>query len=137
MANIQQITPFLHVPNLPQALDLFTRVLRFKVKFSMSNYAYLECAEAAVRILEEPGRTAPLQGEARMTVYVDVRDVDALYADLLPELRTLPEGDVQAPIDQHWDQREFHIRLPDGHWLAFGQPSRANPALQRTAYDCR
>lgn len=49
MANIQQITPFLHVPNLPQALDLFTHVPRFEVKFSMSNYAYLECAEAAAR----------------------------------------------------------------------------------------
>ena len=133
MANIQEITPFLHVPNLSQALDLFTRVLRFEVRFSMSNYAYLECGEAAVRILEEPGRVAPMQGESRMTVYIDVRDVDALYAELLPELRTLQDGDVQAPMDQSWGQREFHVRLPDGHWLAYGQPSRPDPALQRTS----
>ena len=93
----------------------------------MTNYAYLECGEAALRILEEPGRAAPAQGEARMTVYIDVRDVDALYLELLLELETLPVGHVHAPMDQEWDQREFHVRLPDGHWMAFGQP--VSPSL--------
>ncbi len=92
----------------------------------MENYAYLECGAAAVRILEEAGRAAPAQGQARITVYIDVRDVDALYAELLPELSTLPAGDVHGPIDEPWDQRELHVRLPDGHWLAFGQPIPSN-----------
>jgi len=127
MTNILQITPFLHVPDLARALDLFTRVLRFEVKFRLQNYAYIEKEDAAIRILEEPGRLAPAQGKARMTVYIDVRDVDALYEELLPELRTLPRGDVQAPVDQKYNQREFHVRLPDGHWLAFGQPIRQGP----------
>lgn len=101
----------------------------FEVKFRMTGYAYLECGGAAVRILEEPGRAAPVQGQARMTMYVDVRDVDALYSELLPELRTLPEGDVHAPMDKPYGQREFHVHLPDGHWLAFGQPVRNKPSL--------
>jgi hypothetical protein len=124
LSNIQQVTPFLHVPSLVDALDLFTRVLRFEVKFRQTNFAYLESGEAALRILEEAGRAAPALGEARMTVYIDVRDVDALYTELLPELETLPADHVHAPIDQEWNQREFHVRLPDGHWMAFGQPVR-------------
>jgi hypothetical protein len=106
---------------LARALDLLTRVLRFEVKFATSGYAYLECEDAALRVLEEPGRRPPHDGAARMTVYIGVRDVDALYAELLPQLSTLPAGDVHAPIDQPWGQREFHVRLPDGHWLGYGQ----------------
>lgn len=127
MSNVQQITPFLHVPNLAKALDLFTRILCFEVKFRMRDYAYLACDGAAIRILEEPSRALPSPGEKlRMTVYIDVRDVHGLYAELLPGLSTLPAGDVHAPMDEPWDQREFHVRLPDGQWLAFGQPVGPN-----------
>ena len=133
MPHILQITPFLHVPDLAKALDLLTRVLRFEVKYREANYAYLENGEAAIRMLEEPGRAEPARGQARMTVYIDVRDVDALYAELLTGLRTLPQGDVHAPIDQTWNQREFHVRLPDGHWMAFGQPIRSGTAAPPTA----
>lgn len=125
MADIFQATPFLHVPDLAQAVDFFTRILRFEVKFSISNYVYMERGNAGIRILEERGRKSKGPGEARVSVYVDVRDVDALYAELLPELRTLKGGDVQAPADQSWGQREFQVRLPDGHWLTFGMPVAA------------
>jgi hypothetical protein len=49
-----------------------------------------------------------------------------LYAELLPELSTLPPEDVREPADKTWNQREFLVRLPDGQWLAFGQPVRAD-----------
>lgn len=77
-----------------------------------------------LRILEEPGRAAAALEQARMTVYFDVRDVDALYAELQPRLQMLPAENVQGPVNQHWHQRELLIRLPDGHWLAFGQPAQ-------------
>ena len=32
-----------------------------------------------------------------MTVYIDVEDVDALAAELRPQLDTLPAGDAQGP----------------------------------------
>jgi hypothetical protein len=131
MENILQVTPFLHVPDLTQAIDLFTRVLRFEVKLRASDYAYLEREGAAIRILEEPGRELPVRGaKVRVTVCIDVRDVDSLYEEMLAELRALPDSDVQAPMDEPWGQRDFHVRLPDGQWLAFTQPSmrRSNDA---------
>jgi hypothetical protein len=123
MANLLQATPFLHVPSLAHALDLFTRVLRFTVKFRAADYAYLEREGAAIRILEEPGRSLQLEKRARVTVYIDVSDVDALYSELASELANLPEGDVEPPMDQPWNQRELQVRLPDGQWLTFGQPT--------------
>jgi catechol 2,3-dioxygenase-like lactoylglutathione lyase family enzyme len=122
VANLLQATPFLHVPDLAQALDLFARVLRFEIKYRLSNYAYLEREGAAIRLLEEPGRSLHLENRARVTVYIDVADVDALYSELAGELSKLPEGDVEPPIDQSWNQRELQVRLPDGQWLTFGQP---------------
>jgi hypothetical protein len=121
VANLLQATPFLHVPDLAHALDLFTRVLRFETKYRLSNYAYLEREGAAIRLLEEPGRSPQLE-KARVTVYIDVADVDALYSELASALATLPERDVEPPMDQPWNQRELQVRLPDGQWLTFGQP---------------
>lgn len=123
MGDVHQITPFLHVPDLPKALHLFTEILGFEVRFRVLDYAYLEWESAALRVLEERGRELPGPGEPRMTVYLDVPDVDALWARLRPGLATLPPGDVMPPRNQPWNQREFHVRLPDGHWLAFGMAS--------------
>ena len=122
MANLLQATPFLHVPDLAVALDLFTRVLRFTIKYRATNYAYLEREGAAIRMLEEPGRSLQSEKRARVTVYIDVADVDALYSELAPDLAKLPAGDVEPPTDQSWNQRELQVRLPDGQWLTFGQP---------------
>lgn len=124
-ASVYQITPFLHVPDLAKALVFFTEALAFEVLYRESTYAYLERDGAGLRVLEERGRRLLPDGKARMTVYVDVPDVDALYAQLLPRLRLLPEADVEPPLDKSWNQREFQVRLPDGDWMAFGQPVRS------------
>jgi catechol 2,3-dioxygenase-like lactoylglutathione lyase family enzyme len=124
VTNLLQATPFLHVPDLPRALDWFTRVLRFEIRYRAQGYAYLEREGAAIRVLEEPDRALPAGDRLRITVYIDVRDVDALHTELRSELATLPSEDVHGPTDEPWGQRELHVRLPDGQWLAFGQPIR-------------
>ncbi len=121
MANIQQITPVIHVPDFTAAMDFLTRVLGFRVVFQMSSYAYLEWEGAALRLLEAHHGVGASHQEARMTVYLDVADVDAMYGSLRERLATLPVGDVKGPVDQPWGQRELWVRMPDGHWMAFGQ----------------
>jgi catechol 2,3-dioxygenase-like lactoylglutathione lyase family enzyme len=125
MSNIVHVTPFLLVPDLDAALDFFTRVLGFTVPFQMENYAYLALDAVGLRLLAERTATPVTREHARTTVYIDVHDVDALYAELQAQLATLPAEDVHPPADQYYGMRELSVRMPDGHWLTFGQGIRS------------
>ena len=118
---IHQITPMLHVRDLESALAFFCGVLTFATKFRESNYAYIELDGCGLRLLEEPDRALQPDGKARVTVYIDVPDVDALHAQLADALATLPRERVEGLCNQPWKQREFQVRMPDGDWLTFGQ----------------
>ncbi|MCU1319753.1 MAG: bleomycin resistance protein [Edaphobacter sp.] len=60
----------------------------------------------------------------RFAHYIDVRDVDQLYAELKPKLDTLPQGDVDGTEDKHYGQRELLMPAPDGNLIAFAQAIR-------------
>ncbi|HMM81201.1 MAG TPA: VOC family protein [Pyrinomonadaceae bacterium] len=122
MSTIHQITPFLHVRDLEEAISFFCEVLPFEVKFRESDYAYVELEGHGLRLLEESTRQLSPDGKARMTVYIDVPDVDALYETLRPALERLPSDRVKPLLNKAWRQREFQVRMPDGDWLTFGAP---------------
>ena len=122
MERIFQITPMLHVPDLAAALAFFCDALGFEQKFRANDYAYIELSGCGLRLLEEPTRKLNHDGKARVTVYIDVSDVDALFGRLAPRLASLPAGRVEALQDMPWGQREFQVRMPDDDWLNFGAP---------------
>lgn len=118
MIQFEQVTPFMHVPDLGEALDFFTDVLGFKVLFRLPDYAYIQREAVGFRLLDASG--CPPRGDGRFAYYVDVRDVDALYAELKPKLAALPPGHVHGPEDKDYGQRELLVRAPDGDLIAFG-----------------
>ena len=119
MTQFEQVTPFLHVPDLQKALDFFTDILGFTVPFRQDGYAYIHRETVGFRLLEaEEGEAAA--GRRRFAYYIDVRDVDALYEALKPKLDTLPPGDVHGPADKPYGQRELLVLAPDGELIVFG-----------------
>jgi catechol 2,3-dioxygenase-like lactoylglutathione lyase family enzyme len=118
MSNFVHVTPFMHVQNIEQALTFFTNILGFEVWFRMTDYAYIQRETVGFRILES--NEAP-PGNRRYAYYIDVRDVDQLYAELKPKLDTLPVGDVEGPVNQDYGQRELLVLAPDENMIAFGQ----------------
>ena len=132
MANFRQITPFMHVSDLEAALRFFEEILAFSVPYREGNYAYIEREGVAIRILEDHD-PPPQPGDRRFAYYIDVHDVDALYAELKPRLDTLPPGDVRGPADKSYSQRELLVLAPDGNLIAFGQATASGP--QRTPAD--
>jgi len=121
MSNFIQVTPFMHVENLDRALAFFTNILGFETRFRAANYAYVHRETAGFRILEQTGEDGAPPGNRRFAYYIDVRDVDQLYAELKPKLDTLPKRDVYGPVNQTYGQRELLVLAPDGNLIAFGQ----------------
>jgi len=123
MQKILQITPFLHVPDMQEALTFFCDLLTFELRARHTNYAYIDLAGCGLRLLEEPSRRLQADGKPRVTVYIDVVDIDAVHAKLGPALANLPPGRVEPLKNMPYGQREFQVRMPDGDWLNFGAPA--------------
>ena len=120
MANFIQVTPFMHVPDLEQALEFFTKTLGFKTLFRMNDYAYVHRETVGFRLLQNRGEDGAPPGNRRFAYYIDVDDVDRLYEELTPQLIALPRGDVHGPADKPYGQRELLVLAPDGNLIAFG-----------------
>jgi hypothetical protein len=127
--NFIQITPFMHVGDLESALAFFNDIVGFKALIHTEDYAYIEREGVGIRILKNHGSDGAPPGNRRFAYYVDVRDVDALYAELKPKLDTLPKGDVHGPADKLYGQRELLVLAPDGNLLAFGQAIKRSETL--------
>jgi catechol 2,3-dioxygenase-like lactoylglutathione lyase family enzyme len=132
VSNFIQITPFMHVQDIEKALAFFNDILGFETQWRMANYAYVHRETAGFRILEQKGPDGAPPGNRRFAYYIDVRNVDQLYAELKPRLGTLPKGDVHGPADKSYWQRELLILAPDGNLIAFGQAIDAENIETRT-----
>lgn len=119
--NFIQITPFMHVPDLAKGLEFFSAVLGFQVVVRMDEYAYIEREGIGMRLMQNQGEDGAPPGNRRFAYYIDVRDVDALYAELKLKLDTLRLRDVHGPVNKGYGQRELLVLAPDGNLLAFGQ----------------
>ncbi len=118
--NFIQVTPFMMVENLEKALSFFVDVLDFEVRFRVSDFAYVQRESAGFRIWEQAGKDVAPPGTRRFAYYIDVQDVDRLYAELKPKLDQLPPSSVHDPADKDYGQRELLLLAPDGNLLAFG-----------------
>lgn len=123
MPNFVQATPFMHVPldEFEAAVAYFRDLLGFKEHVHRPNYAYLEREGCGIRIWGRENAADAPRGLRNFRYYYDVRDVDALYAELKPKLDKLPAEDVHGPADKHYGQRELLILAPDGDLVCFGQ----------------
>lgn len=120
MPQMRSITPFLRVPDIDGAVAFFTSTLGFTSGFRAGEYAYVHRDNVAFRLIEDD--VLPPRGGGRYTSYIDVEDVDALYAELKPKLDLLPAGHVSPPCDQDYGQRDMAVLGPDGDLIGFGSP---------------
>lgn len=120
-----QVTPLLGVSDLDLSLD-FYRNLGFAVFVHNAGYAYVERDRVAFRLLalDDGAINPPGCGH----VYVDLRNIAGLFAELAEQLAALPVGKWSHPKDQPWGQREFWVRDPDGNLITFGEGIGSNAA---------
>ncbi len=56
-----------------------------------------------------------------IAIYIWIRGLNTLWAELAQALGELPEGRVRAPFEQPYGVREFHVKDPDGCLLFFAE----------------
>jgi len=96
MGHLNQVTPFLRVTDIEQAVAFFCDALGFELGFRGGEYAYVRRDAVAFRLIED--EPLPPRGHGRYTSYVDVDDVDALYAELKPKLDLFPAAASRHPV---------------------------------------
>lgn len=121
MTRLKQITPFVPVNNLEKSVAFFEEMLGFKCTFKADNYAFIRRDDAALRIIEVDPHVDMHDEKREQSCYIDVENIDALYAELKPKLDTLPKGRVRAPFNQEYGQREFHVKDEDALLIFFGE----------------
>lgn len=79
------------------------------------------CGRADHEGFGDAGGERPGPGTRAFRYYIDVEDVDEVYAELKPRIDALWKGQVHGPVDQAYGQREFMVAAPDGDLVVFGQ----------------
>ncbi len=124
--NLLQVTPWLLASDVEKMVWFFVEVLGFRAWVQGEYYAYVSRDDAAGRIgklSEGPeGAEERVEWGARAWLfYIDVRDVDALVAELRPKLQAAGLDGGKGPKNQPWGKREFWAPLPVGGYIVFGQ----------------
>lgn len=115
--NLTAAVPVLPVDDLQTALEYYGESLGFPVSWMHGeppHYAAVTRDNAMIHLSEREDTRIPI---VPVSVYVVVRDVDALYE----EYRKRGLDIFDPPQDQDNRMREFDVRDASGHYLTFGQ----------------
>ncbi len=120
---LTQITPFVPCTKLADQVRFYRDRLGFTLGFEASNYAFLKRDAVAIRLVEVSAQVDLTHTEREGSFYIDVTDIDAVWAEIAPRLADLPKLRVRAPFDQVYGQREFHVADEDCTLVYFGEAS--------------
>lgn len=119
-ARLDAITPLVPVSDVGAAVRFFEDVLGFSCSLRNDSYAFVGRDNAMIRLILAPPDADMRDPARQLSCYIDVTDIDALYASLKSALDKLPAGHVRAPFNQDYGQREFHV-IFDALLIFFGE----------------
>jgi len=115
---IKSAIPVIAISNSLRSEDYYCRILGFEKKFAYrpdpnkSDPCYMGVARDGVMLHLHSFKPE----RAGLTdAFVNVADVDELFSEL-----SAREANIQLPpTDQTWNDREMHVRDPDGNAICF------------------
>lgn len=117
--SLNSCTPIIPVADLTDAGAWFTRCLGFKAQNVGDTMVHLSRDKINIRLIRKADDMDMSDPRRQQSIYIDVEDVDALYAahkDALEE-----NGDDCAPFDRPYGMREMHI-IYESLLMFFGSP---------------
>jgi catechol 2,3-dioxygenase-like lactoylglutathione lyase family enzyme len=124
-ARVESVKPVLMCSDVPASIRFYERLgftLSFQDDPASPKYAGVE-RDGAELYLQWHDQAQRAQANDRPTYRFLVREVDALYAELLANDAVTEQAGASSPWsvpgDTPWGTREFHLRDPDGNGLQF------------------
>lgn len=116
-------SPLVAVSDLAASLAFYIDALGFTHEVGNAHYGYALVRRGPIMIgLINAADEAALKATANnVSAQLWVEDLDALWADIAPNVTDLPEDRVRAPFTQPYGTREFHLKDPDGFLMLFTQ----------------
>jgi uncharacterized glyoxalase superfamily protein PhnB/N-acetylglutamate synthase-like GNAT family acetyltransferase len=112
---ISQTTPILAASDVAETIRFYKEVLGFDSSWDYGDPPTFGAAmrgQARVMFCLQPDLAAKMEGHQ---LWVDVEDVDALYAQHLER-----GAWIVSPVeDKPWNMREYTVRDPNGYYLRF------------------
>lgn len=120
---IEDAVAIVPVRDVGKSVAFYTGTLGFECRFQSGDgsFATVMHGDAAIHLLGTSDEASLNATANHISVYLWVRGVDSLYAQLRDKLDKLPAGRMRAPFDQAYGMREFHVKDPDGCLLFFGE----------------
>lgn len=123
-----KIVPFLKVRDIQEAIDFYTEILDFELKypdFPFDDWGVdLINGEAELQL-------SVLEGVPGLAINVFVNNVDALFEKYtqrgLNQAHRIESPVHLGPTDQTWGRREFYVTDPSGNTLRFAAPIQLIP----------
>lgn len=113
----------LAVKDLSTSAGYFVDKLGFERDFAVPGWEFLSFGDFKVMLGEcSDAMWAHETGDHSYCSYVLVENVDQIYNEFETNGAEMPH----SPEDKPWGLREFIVRTPDGHRIAFGQEIEQN-----------
>lgn len=117
--SFDKITPIIPVADLENATDWFKRCLGFSAQAVGVDMVHLSRDAAHIRLVLKVPDMDMSDPKRQQSVYIDVTDVDAVYATYRTEMEAA--GKDCAPFDRPYGMREIHI-IYESLLIYLGQP---------------
>lgn len=120
---IESAATIVPVRDVAGSISFYRDVLQFDVVFCADDksIAIVRRDGAVIQLLQTHDAGALAATANNIAIYLTIKSVDRLYADLADDLADLPAGRVRPPFNQDYGMREFHVKDPDGCLLFFGE----------------
>jgi uncharacterized glyoxalase superfamily protein PhnB len=124
IAAIRAATPMIHVPDVRATANWY-EAIGFAIEDTYGNGAgglsFAILSAGSTRVMFNQGGRASADRRREVDLYVDVADVEELFAALKDRVEV-----VEAPHDTHYGMREFIVRDLNRFWITFGQTLRSS-----------
>jgi uncharacterized glyoxalase superfamily protein PhnB len=117
---VRAATPMIHVTDV-RATAKWYEGIGFTILETFGDGAgglsFAILSAGATRVMFNQGGRVSSDERREVDLYVDVEDVDALFASVENQVEV-----VESPHDTDYGMREFIIRDPNRFWITFGRP---------------